>query len=87
MLKRGTVDWCFGATCSVFKRVLAFQFRFRCKLNVSLESLTRLPNKSKARLIRGLSETASADGKLVANEIELLRAVATTLDCPMPLVA
>lgn len=57
------------------------------QLNVSLESLTRLPNKSKARLIRGLSETASADGKLVANEIELLRAVATTLDCPMPLVA
>ena len=57
------------------------------RLNHSLDALGRLPGKSKAKLIRGLAETASADGTITPREINLLRAIATTLDCPMPLIA
>ena len=57
------------------------------RLNHSLDALGRLPGKSKAKLIRGLAETASADGIITPREINLLRAIATTLDCPMPLIA
>ena len=56
------------------------------RLNHSLDALGRLPGKSKAKLIRGLAETASADGTITSREINLLRAIATTLDCPMPLI-
>ena len=44
-------------------------------------------DRTKAKLIRGLAETASADGTITPREINLLRAIATTLDCPMPLIA
>ena len=57
------------------------------RLNRSLDALGALPGKSKAKLIRGLAETASADGTITSREINLLRAIATTLDCPMPLIA
>ena len=57
------------------------------RLNHSLDALGRLPGKSKSKLIRGLAETASADGTITPREIDLLRAIATTLDCPMPLMA
>ena len=57
------------------------------RLNHSLDALGALPGKSKAKLIRGLAETASADGTITSREINLLRAIATTLDCPMPLIA
>lgn len=57
------------------------------RLNHSLDALGRLPGKSKVKLIRGLAETASADGTITSQEINLLRAIATTLDCPMPLIA
>ena len=57
------------------------------RLDHSLDALGRLPGKSKAKLIRGLAETASADGTITSREINLLRAIATTLDCPMPLIA
>ncbi len=56
------------------------------RLNHSLDALGRLPGKSKSKLIRGLAETASADGTITPREIDLLRAIATTLDCPMPLM-
>jgi len=57
------------------------------RLDKAIDALDRLSAKSKARLVRGLAETAAADGKIIPRELELLRAVATTLDCPMPLVA
>jgi len=57
------------------------------RLDKAIDALDRLSAKSKARLVQGLAETAAADGKIVPRELELLRAVATTLDCPMPLVA
>lgn len=57
------------------------------RLDKAVDALNRLSAKSKARLVRGLAETAAADGRITPRELELLRAVATTLDCPMPLVA
>jgi len=57
------------------------------RLDKAIDALDRLSAKSKARLVRGLAETAAADGKIIPRELELLRAMATTLDCPMPLVA
>ena len=57
------------------------------RLDKSLDALGGLPGKSKAKLIRGLAETASADGLITSREVNLLRAIATTLDCPMPLIA
>lgn len=57
------------------------------RLDKSLDALNQVSAKSKAKLVRGLAETASADGAIIPRELELLRAVATTLDCPMPLVA
>jgi hypothetical protein len=57
------------------------------RLDKAIDALDRLSAKSKARLVQGLAETAAADGKIIPRELELLRAVATTLDCPMPLVA
>ena len=57
------------------------------QLDAALDALTRIPSQSKARLVKGLAETAAADGKVIARELELLRAVAIALDCPMPLLA
>jgi uncharacterized tellurite resistance protein B-like protein len=57
------------------------------RINDAIDALGRLSASSKERLLRGLAETAAADGNVITSELELLRAVATTLDCPMPLVA
>lgn len=57
------------------------------RLDEAIDALNRLSPESKARLLRGLAETASADGTIAPRELELLRAVAMTLGCPMPLVA
>ena len=57
------------------------------QLDRALDTLSRIPAKSKARLVKGLAETAAADGKIIPRELELLRAVAIALDCPMPLLA
>lgn len=57
------------------------------QLDAALDALTKIPSQSKARLVKGLAETAAADGKVIARELELLRAVAIALDCPMPLLA
>ncbi len=57
------------------------------RINDAIDALGLLSASSKERLLRGLAETAAADGNVITSELELLRVVATTLDCPMPLVA
>lgn len=57
------------------------------RLDEAIDALNRLSGSSKSRLLRGLAEAAAADGSVTPREHELLRAVATTLDCPMPIVA
>lgn len=57
------------------------------RLDTAIDALDRLSGAAKARLLRGLAEAASADGTIATRELELLRAVAMTLGCPMPMVA
>ena len=53
-------------------------------LNRSLDVLTGLNSKGQASLLRAISATARHDGKLTIPEAELIRAVCSTLDYPLP---
>ena len=46
--------------------------------------LSRLKPLQKPRLLKALCASAAHDGVLQAQEVELIRALADTLDCPMP---
>jgi uncharacterized tellurite resistance protein B-like protein len=50
----------------------------------ALERLRHLAPFEKPRLLKACLETAAADGKFRLAEVELVRAVAATLDCPLP---
>jgi Zn-dependent protease with chaperone function len=68
-------------------RLLPLEEAISARIDAAIDALGRLPASSKERLVRGLAETASADGHVMTGERDLLRAIATTLDCPMPLIA
>jgi Zn-dependent protease with chaperone function len=53
-------------------------------LNHSLDVLSRLNSKGQASLLRAISATARHDGKLSIPEAELIRAVCSSLDYPLP---
>ena len=53
-------------------------------LDHSLDVLLGLNSKGQESLLRAISATASADGKLSIEEAELVRAVCATLDYPLP---
>lgn len=53
-------------------------------LNVSVDALTGLQPLLKPRLLKACIATITADGVATPVEIELVRTVADTLDCPMP---
>ena len=50
----------------------------------ALERLRHLQPFQKPRLLKACLEAAAADGKFRLAEAELVRAVAATLDCPLP---
>jgi len=50
----------------------------------SLERLRQLQALEKPRLIKACTDTVNADGTLRIPEVELLRLVAASLDCPLP---
>jgi Zn-dependent protease with chaperone function len=54
------------------------------KLDDALAALSGLPPKPKLKLLRGVLATIRADGKVELDEQELFRAIAATLDCPLP---
>lgn len=54
------------------------------KLNAALDDLMRVAPNAKRQLILALAECVSADAEVTLSEGELLRAIAETLDCPMP---
>ena len=54
------------------------------RLGEALERLRHLQPFQKPRVLRACLETAAADGKFRLAEAELVRAVAATLDCPLP---
>lgn len=53
-------------------------------VSASLERLRQLAPFAKPALLRACVETVMADGSLRVAEAELLRAIAATLDCPVP---
>ena len=53
-------------------------------ISASFERLRHLAPLAKPALLRACMEAAMADGSLRLPEAELLRAVAATLDCPIP---
>jgi hypothetical protein len=53
-------------------------------VSASLERLRLLAPFAKPALLRACVETVMADGRLRVAEAELLRAIAATLDCPVP---
>jgi hypothetical protein len=53
-------------------------------LDGALDKLTQASNGVKRLLLRAGAECIATDGTVTRDEAELLRAVADTLDCPMP---
>jgi Zn-dependent protease with chaperone function len=54
------------------------------RIGEALERLRHLEPFAKPRVLKACLETAAADGKFHLAEVELVRAVAATLDCPLP---
>jgi len=54
------------------------------KASAALGELKRLRPLEKARLVKGLFATVSADGTIRVIEAELMRLVGAVLDCPLP---
>ena len=54
------------------------------RMQQALERLRHLAPFQKPRLLKACVETAAADGPFRLAEMELVRAVAATLDCPIP---
>lgn len=53
-------------------------------LNDALLELAKLKPLKKPALLKACAAVITADGKIAPIEVELLRAVAATIDCPMP---
>ncbi len=61
--------------------------RNECRMSALDQALDRLVEASpslKRILLRAFAHAAASDGQLTTTETELLRAVADTMDCPMP---
>ncbi|MBI5137814.1 MAG: M48 family metalloprotease [Nitrospirae bacterium] len=54
------------------------------RFEAALDQLLRLNPLHKRRLLRAVAACINADGTVTAEEAELLRAIADSLDCPMP---
>ena len=55
-------------------------------LDKALAKLDKLKLADKEILVKSLIETVTADGNLVAEELELLRAVCAMLHVPVPII-
>ena len=55
-------------------------------LNNAIDKLNMLKPLLKQKLLNACLACVSADGKIVPVEMELMRAISDSLDCPMPLL-
>ena len=55
------------------------------RLDKAVAIASTLPPLRKPALLKAMAATMAHDGSMLAEEIELLRAIADSLDCPMPL--
>ncbi|CAM3055799.1 M48 family metallopeptidase [Rariglobus hedericola] len=78
----------FSAGASGFSGLhppLALRIATLDDLDAALNKLALAYGPVKKRLLTALAATVSSDGQVDPEEAELLRALASTLDCPMPL--
>ena len=54
------------------------------ELNDALNRLNQMRPLQKPQLLKAMARCIEHDGRISASEAELMRAVADTLDCPMP---
>jgi hypothetical protein len=54
------------------------------RIDAALDRLSQATLPLKKRVLDACAHTASADGLIQENEAQLLRAIADTLDCPVP---
>ncbi len=66
------------------KTILPFEEMDVSKLNETLDKLALASPSLKQEIILACTTTTESDGKLTADEAELLRAVGDTLNCPIP---
>jgi Zn-dependent protease with chaperone function len=54
------------------------------QVNRSLKRLCKAVPQIKKTVLNACAQTVAADGKIASREAEMLRAIASTLDCPLP---
>ena len=54
------------------------------ELDAALDSLGQMKPLQKPALLKACATCINADGRVTVAEMELFRAIADTLDCPMP---
>lgn len=54
------------------------------RLNTAIDQLALLKPLSKPKLLKACLACVTADGRVVPKEMELMRAISDSLDCPMP---
>ena len=54
------------------------------QVNAALDRLSEAVPQIKKNLLNACAQTVAADGVIQESEAELLRAIADTLDCPIP---
>lgn len=57
----------------------------RAALDAALAEFEMAAQAPKKRILLACADVAAADGRLSTSEVELVRAIADTLDCPLPL--
>ena len=87
------VQTAFNAGAAIFSGLypaLTLQPPERCTLvtlDLALDRLALAHGPVKKRLLTALALTVSADGRIDPEEADLVRALASALDCPMPLAS
>ncbi len=79
----------FMAAKEYLKLNMGMQYRHNLGANTgqlekALDNLNTLKPLEKPKLLKAMVATINADGKVTAQEAELLRAVGSLLDCPIP---
>ncbi len=73
-----------GILGSPWREALGAEALTTQKIGAALERIRQLSPFAKPALLKACVEAATADGVLRLAEVELIRMVAATLDCPMP---
>ena len=65
-------------------QLLTGEDRSLARVDEALDQLAQAATTVKRNVLLACAQTVAADGQVLCREAELLRAIADTLDCPMP---